>query len=125
MVLPVTDRHERDEDMEITKKQLTAEDGTVITVGIPAGPMPTADQVAAYKAAFTRVQNKLDWKMPVDATVTVARLGDIDVITDAIEFYTATEARVQFVGPERRELGRRDGWTVRITAPGYYAGPAN
>jgi hypothetical protein len=98
---------------------VTAEDGTKITINIPTGDMPTPERRKVLDAAFARVQNIIDWKLPIDRVVTVERFAEIDDIVEAIEFYTATSATVQAV---HDPLDRK---TFRVSAVGYYMGPAN
>lgn len=64
------------------------------------------------RAAFEYVAPKPNWKMPIDTLLADldACPYDIAVLVRAIEFMTATQATVCI---------------DRITAPGYYAGPAN
>jgi len=65
-------------------------------------------------AAFKRVQNPDDWRAPIDSMIRVNCFAEVDLICDAIEFYTATT-------PQVFQLTNN---TVRITAAGYRAGPA-
>lgn len=73
-------------------------------------------KIVDLKTAFERVQNKDHWKGPIDAFVTVRSEDEIALIEAAVEFYTATRATVRPTS---------DCFRVRITAPGYWAGPAN
>lgn len=68
------------------------------------------------EAAFKKVQNADHWKNPIDATIPVA---DVDITAKAIEFFTATKASFFRVGGIDGKV------RMRVTAPGYYAGPAN
>ena len=73
-------------------------------------------KIEQYRKAFEKVQNPRDWKAPIDAVVP---LTEADTTIEAIEFYTATKARIlrwQFM-----EDGRAG---VHIQADGYRAGPA-
>ncbi len=90
-----------------------ATDGYKITVNFPTS-LPTPERMALYDAAFKKVQNRENWKMAIK-TIVSGTDDDMNVIAEAIEFYTATVATV-------RPLG---GGSYRVTAPGYYAGPAN
>lgn len=69
----------------------------------------TVDQL---KTAFERVQNRDHWKGPIDCIIPSS---DIIITAAAIEFYTATKADIAQVDGTK---------SVRITAPGYWAGPA-
>lgn len=63
--------------------------------------------------AFQAVQDKKHWKNPINSCV---RAEDVEVTKEAIVYFTATEATLG------ENLG--NGW-FKITAPGYYRGPAN
>lgn len=93
---------------------MTTEDGDTITVNVPTS-LPSAARAAQYAAAFKRVENPINWKMPIDARVRVVSDEELDIILESVEFYTGTIATETPVSPG----------TFRITAPGYYAGPAN
>jgi hypothetical protein len=71
---------------------------------------------AELTAAFDKVKNADHWKNPIDATIPVA---DVDITAKAIEFFTATKASLFRVGGIDGKV------RMRVTAPGYYAGPAN
>lgn len=69
--------------------------------------------------AFNRVQNRTDWKAPIDWT------GCLDnkqatLTIEAVSHYTATPARIRYL----TEPGKSGLALVRITAAGYRAGPA-
>ena len=64
------------------------------------------------RAAFEKVEDKSDWKNPIDATIDVAEL---DVTVNAIRFFTGTESNWQLI-PNTSQ--------VRIRAIGYRSGPA-
>lgn len=64
------------------------------------------------RAAFESVQAPHDWKAPiVNAS---CELGDAGLVAMAIEFYTGTKARFDYI----RETNR-----LRVQAIGYRAGP--
>jgi len=90
-----------------------------ITINYPASPLPTPERVAELDAAFKRVQNREHWKGAIDCVVEILTNGDLATILEAIEFYTATTGTVTPIG----EIGKTT--TFRVTAPGYWAGPAN
>ena len=69
-------------------------------------------------AAFKRVQNPYDWREPIDCIVYAKDQSELDVIVEAIMFYTATKATIRQVGIPAYSR------TYRITAVGYRAGPA-
>lgn len=73
-----------------------------------------------YREAFDLVAPKGDWKGPIDATVSVSKLKEMGItvahLVEAIEFYTATEAKV--TAPEEA------GDLLFVRAAGYRAGPA-
>ena len=62
--------------------------------------------------AFALVQNLDHWKGPVNALIPV---WEMDVVAAAIEHFTGTEATF---GAPSLDI-------VRVTAPGYWAGPCN
>jgi len=93
--------------------EMTAEDGAVVRVNVPTS-LPSPERVALYQAAFNRVQNPTNWKKPIYAVVTGSD-EDLKIIAEAIEFYTATSATITHLTDDM----------YRVTAPGYYAGPAN
>lgn len=98
----------------------TAEDGEQIQITVPVGPLPTMARVdQTLQPAFNLVADPANWKNPIDRTIDLGDCEDpatfLATIKESIEFYTATDGTVAQVGPT----------TYRITAPGYYAGPAN
>lgn len=95
--------------------EVQATDGTMLTVRVPTR-LPTPARVALLERAWARVRPAGNWKRAIDAEVTVTALSELTDILEAIEFYTATEGAAT---PTAQP------WTFRITAPGYYAGPAN
>jgi hypothetical protein len=64
--------------------------------------------------AFNSVRNAEHWKNPIDKVVPL-RGTNLPLIAEAIYFYTSTMTTF---------IQEPDGM-VRITAPGYYQGPAN
>lgn len=64
--------------------------------------------------AFGAVQDKEHWKNPIDAVVARDR---VEVLTRAIPFMTGTFADFD-------DVGCAPGM-IRVTAPGYFAGPCN
>jgi hypothetical protein len=87
------------------------------------------ERVATVLApAFERVQNPEHWKLQIDTAVVVTSRSELEDILEAVEFYTATVATVEGlygVGEVCDSLARCGLATVRITAPGYYNGPAS
>ncbi len=63
------------------------------------------------KAAFALVENKHNWKYPIDCTVTVANDRDMEIIRAAVTWFTGSEATFAFKRPNR----------YRVQAKGYYA----
>lgn len=59
--------------------------------------------------AFNRVENKENWKFPIDAVVTV-NFEELNMIKAAVVFFTGGVAK------SRRRLAG----VYHITAPGYY-----
>lgn len=64
------------------------------------------------KQAFEAVQNKDDWKEPIDAYITA---NDIEVTREAVVHFTATEAKIEYDAV----MGM-----YHVTAKGYRNGPA-
>ena len=74
------------------------------------------DRIEQFRKAFEKVQDRRDWKAPIE---TVVPLAEADLTLDAIEFYTATRGRL--VKLEYLPDGRMG---VLLKADGYRAGPA-
>lgn len=70
--------------------------------------------VGEMRAAFDKVCDKRDWKNPIRAVIADEA---IEVTVAAIEFFTASKAKVTAM------LGFGEGMSYLI-AEGYYAGPA-
>ena len=70
--------------------------------------------IEQLEQAFDSVKDKEHWKNPIDAVV---EADQRDVLSRAIPWYTGTEA-------EFHEING-DGSKLRVTAPGYFAGPCN
>lgn len=70
-----------------------------------------ANESSSLQPYFSLVSDKSDWKKPIDATIPVNLR---EVVSDAISFFTATEAVFEEVDPN----------TLRVTAKGYRRGPA-
>lgn len=68
----------------------------------------------ALDAAFTKVANKDHWKAPIDTVVDLTP-SELAATIKAIPFFTATPATITALGDGK----------FRVTAPGYWAGPAN
>lgn len=77
---------------------------------------PTDEEMTILRAAFKAVENPKDWRAPINATVDLAQPGSptIGAIREAVEWFTATVARVTHV----------HGALIRVQAIGYRAGPA-
>jgi hypothetical protein len=59
-------------------------------------------------AAFSLVEDKTDWKLPIDKTIDAEQL---EVVARAIEFYTGSTCTITpIMGTDR----------IRVQAPGYY-----
>lgn len=65
--------------------------------------------------AFERVEDKANWKDPIDATVDLANDFELEVLRYAIAFFTGSQATFK-PKPGKKLLGCR----YRVTAPGYY-----
>ena len=68
----------------------------------------------ALSAAFDKVSNKDHWKGPIDCVVSLTA-EELVTTAHAIPFYTATGANFTALGDGK----------YHVTAPGYWAGPAN
>lgn len=66
---------------------------------------------ATYRAYFERVEDKRNWKYPIDAIVT-GTVDDMKIYKDAIAWFTGSIARIS-----RVEKGKD---TFHILADGYY-----
>jgi hypothetical protein len=64
--------------------------------------------------AFARVQNRTNWKLAVDATVTLATNREILVLREAVIFFTGSV-------PTFSVVISPDGLRYRVQAAGYYA----
>lgn len=105
----------------------TSLEGSTIRVDLnEEGPSLTRDQLDSFleegrgtftteelAKAFEDVKDKEHWKNPIDAVVP---LGQKDVLEKAIPWYTGTEPTFYDIDKE--------GY-LRVTAPGYFAGPCN
>ncbi len=67
------------------------------------------------KVAFERVQNPAHWKGAIDCVIEEYDDRELEKIKAAVFFYTATAATIEKIGKGQ----------FRVTAPGYWAGPAN
>lgn len=67
--------------------------------------------VAEMEAAFDLVKPAEHWKAPIDAVIPAEKRA---VVAEAVAYYTATEAEFAPAG-----FGE-----LRVTAAGYWAGPA-
>lgn len=109
--------------------ECAAEDGTVIAIGVPAGPLPTNEEAEIYGRAFAlvtpeRFDATKDWKDAIDAIVTSVELREKNVsiqdVVRAVQFFTSTEATVRNVAPR----GTSGVAVYHVTALGYRRGPA-
>lgn len=69
--------------------------------------------------AFNRVKNKEDWKAPIRAVLGPTTEAELALIEYAIQFYTATTARVTHKVDANGTVT-----ATLIEADGYRAGPA-
>jgi hypothetical protein len=78
----------------------------------------TDEKVAALKEAFELVENPEHWKGRIEARVSeeaAEKIGGLLIISEAVKYYTATEATITRV--------RSGGFLVE--SDGYWSGPAN
>jgi hypothetical protein len=99
---------------------MVAENGAVLNVKVPLS-LPSAERVAELEPAFDRVKDPSNWKRPINRVLYFGRDSSKwdaakALYAEAIDFYTATAASFRAV--------RAPGW-FHVSAPGYYAGPAN
>lgn len=69
-------------------------------------------------AAFNLVAPRDNWKRPIDATIE-ADLITIDVVREAVVFFTGSVAKVECVQPAALRVEGPSKY--RVTAAGYYA----
>lgn len=81
--------------------------------------LPTEARAKELEVAWKRVEPATHWKAPVDATIYATEEELVDVL-EAIEFYTATPGEATKVETIGHGIYR-----FHVTAPGYWAGPAN
>lgn len=67
------------------------------------------------KTAFEKVQNRDHWKGPINEFLDDQTDEDLEMIREAVSFFTATVTTIK-----RLPSGR-----VHVTAKGYWNGPAN
>jgi len=79
--------------------------------------MQTKYPLIAMSAVFDRVKNAQHWKNPIDTTIVVRGEDvqrELDVIREAVIFYTGSVPMFQDCGPSL------DGTCFRVTAAGYF-----
>lgn len=77
-------------------------------------PGPEGYRPAQLSAAFDLVKDADHWKNPIDAVVDEDMM---DVLAESIPYYTGTPATFFEIDDQPGKL--------RVTAPGYFAGPCN
>lgn len=108
---------------EFRSVNVPTDNGEVVTLKVPVGPMPSAAQAKVLREAFWRVAQDADWKGRIDKVLDV-RPDEIPLVLNAIEFMTAT-AGTATVTMRPVEDEKFDGLVrVHFTALGYRAGPA-
>lgn len=86
------------------------------------------DLQAHHARAFALVENKTDWKAPIDAFITT---DEVRAVCEAIAFFTATTATVEYIGFIGEPV-TLDDWKrfkvgdhiCRVRSVGYRRGPA-
>ena len=96
--------------MSIETRNLGTVDG--VEIGLAESTLAGRFSQDDLVYGFDLVKNPEHWKGEIDRVI---RAADRDVVAAAVEHFTATEAAFQ-------EL---PGGRLRVTAPGYWAGPAN
>jgi hypothetical protein len=96
---------------------MTAEEITASLVAEELAAEKEADfrgfKVADLRVSFNAVQDPADWKNPIHAIV---KLADVQKITVAVEFFTASPTEVVYTEPEIAGRERM----AYIKARGYY-----
>lgn len=92
-------------------------------LGLIKGDLDEGDAIdeIALGRAFDLVRAKFDWRAPIDWTGNEAQIeevGGIEVVREAVLFFTATEASVSIIENPNAER------QIRIQAVGYRNGPA-
>lgn len=77
-------------------------------------PETYPEKHARYLAAFRRVASPTHWKDPIECEITVTDRAELDLIVDAVIYFTATIPDVEQLSETR----------YRISADGYTMGPA-
>lgn len=75
------------------------------------------------KTVFELVEDKTNWKNPIDKFL--PKIYDEKLIAESIEFFTGTKAIIVDVYEDRLDANNIVMTEIRVTAPGYYAGPCN
>jgi hypothetical protein len=82
----------------------------------------------ALKAAFQLVENKKDWKAPIESYVTT---DEVKIVAEAIKFFTATVAHFDYIGiytvteqPLSTCRFQPGVHIMKVRADGYRKGPA-
>lgn len=111
--------------IEVVKVPMVAESGETVVVGVPAGPLPNEERTNTLAKAFELVtpsrHGAKDWKEPISAIVSTTELKERGVtvgdVREAVEFFTATSASVEYIH-------RGTAHAIHVTAIGYRRGPA-
>ncbi len=86
----------------------------------------TLPEQRMYKPFFDMVQDKGNWKNPIDAVIDCPEHGSIhlkrfmEMIEGAIGFYAGGGAGIVVLPPERVPGVPVLRWRLHVTAPGYY-----
>ena len=82
--------------------------------------------IAELREVFDSISDPQDWKAPIETTATCQ--AEVDIAVAAIEFFTATKAKVQkahaFAPPHENALVQMATPVYIITSEGYRNGPA-
>lgn len=95
-----------DEKMDKTVQKISEESNQQVVATV-LGRSVTRGELAA---AFSRVENKTNWKMPIDATVGLTDYERAEM-AEAVVFFTGSVAEFEIV----------TGGQYRVKARGYYA----
>ena len=79
----------------------------------------TDAQVAVLRELFEKVQNKENWKMPIDAIVELTPFEERNM-REAVEFFAACVPNITKISEDKLYPSHFHSWH-KVTAIGYYA----
>jgi hypothetical protein len=91
---------------------------TILSAELESGNSQVVDRIFGrdvtrgdLSVAFSRVENKENWKLPIDTRIEIQTDFDMESIRRAVVFFTASEPTFEPLGKHR----------YRVRAAGYYA----